>query len=49
MDIDMLGVRYVMGFGLGQRGPAMAVNHNSRRCYILFLPFIDVWEKNKEM
>lgn len=36
MDIDMSGMRYVMGLGSGLSGPATAVSHNSRRCIGFF-------------
>lgn len=39
MDIDMSGMRYVMGPGSGLSGPATAVSHNSRRCWGFFPPF----------
>lgn len=44
MDIDMSGMRYVMGLGSGLSGPATAVNHNSRRCWGIFLPITQVWK-----
>lgn len=49
MDIDMSGMRYVMGFGSGLSGPATAVNHNSRRCWGFFLPLTEGWKECKNV
>lgn len=45
MDIDMSGMRYVMGLGSGLSGPATAVSHNSRRCWGFFPPFTGAWKE----